>query len=144
MSTGTLWDIRPMVDADTSMIYNSWLKSNRDAAFYKGVPSSVYYAEYHNLIQYTLSKPSVGVLVACTKDDPDQIVGYLVGEILDGTLTVHWTYVKQPFRGFGVAKALIDEAKTVPHKQVCYSTKTRYSSLTGSMVYNPFKLWSRT
>lgn len=137
-----LWDFRQATTYDHNMVYSSWLQSNRNAALYALVPNTVYFHEFHKIIESILEKGAV--FVACDKEDPDQIFGYVVTEYsdIDDTLVVHWIYVKHPFRNNGVAQSLMTHVKEVHQaNEVLYSTKTRRSGLIWDCNYSPFKLF---
>lgn len=101
-----LFDIRPLLSADVPFVYNSWLKSYRDSPMVKSIPNTIYYAEHHKVIENLLKQTNCLAAVACNPEDANQIYGYIVGEMIEKALCVHWVYCKHPFRGNGIAKAL--------------------------------------
>ncbi len=136
------WTFREGIKRDHNMIYSSWLQSNRQAQLYNLVPNVVYFKEFHDIIESILSKSIV--YIACAKDDPDQIFGYVVCELDPVTeeATAHWIYVKHPFRNAGIAQSLMTHLKeTLSPTMVYFSTKTRRSGLNWDLCYSPFKLF---
>jgi hypothetical protein len=100
-----------------------------------GVSDTIYYAKYHEMIEEILKDPTTAVRVACDPTDADQIFGYIVGSLAP-VPTAYWTYVKHPFRNFGVGKALMADIKPAIH-----CTLARPTSLIGDSAYNPFAMW---
>lgn len=45
------------------------------------------------------------VTIACDGDDPDQLFGFVVHELV---AMVHWVYVKAPFRRMGIARKMLE------------------------------------
>lgn len=136
MTTEFLWVFRAVRPSDESLVYSSWLKSYRDSPVMAGVPNTVYYKMVHELIERTLATATV--LVACNQEDPEVIYGYIVYE----PGTIHWTYVKHPFRSFGIGKALENAALVGQEAPVAYTCRTRVGDALvkkrAYLVYNPF------
>lgn len=134
--------LRPPESADVPFLYNSWLKSYRDSPTVAGIPNTLYYTGQHALIERLLR--DCEVVIACSKEDPGQILGYGIGETGLGTATVHWIYVKHPFRGFGIGRALYQDL--VGDQANVYFThrpKNGERLLRGRPVtYNPYLLMS--
>lgn len=130
--------------ADIPFIFNSWLKSYRDAPAVKNVPNTIYFSEHHKVIEHILNAKGLMILVACNPDDRDQICGYIVGELSENDSIVHWLYCKHPFRKMGIGRALeaafLDLA---PAKQAL--TYTHMSKISDriqrlkSYTFNPYK-----
>lgn len=147
MSTPPLWTVRPGNAADRNLVFNSFLKSYRDAPEFAAVPSSIYYKSFHAIIESLLDTPTAGFIVACSPDDPDQIYGYAIGELKDGgaTLVVHWVYTKHSFRRNGIGAQLVQALQATKGVQQVYkSTRpaSKFSAVSG-FQYNPFLLWSK-
>jgi GNAT superfamily N-acetyltransferase len=120
------------------------LKSFRDAPFVAGIPNSIYYREMHLAIEKVLARANV--VVACDPAEPALIFGWGVGESAkDGTLFLHFLYVKHALRKFGIAKALEEELKKLPHTQVAYTCRTPpvFEAIRRrpQYVYQPFGFW---
>jgi len=79
-----------------------------------------------------LAKPDVTVKVACMKDAPDVILGY---SVYSGT-RLDWVYVKDRWRGLGVAKDLVPTNITT----VSHVTDTGRSILkkNSDILFDPF------
>lgn len=136
-----MWLFRSPRPEDESFLYSSWLRSYRDSPTMAGIPNTVYYKEMHECIESVLKRATV--LVAANETDPDQILGYIVYE----PGTIYWTYIKHPFRGHGIGKALENAALVNQEAPVKYTCKTRTSdSLVKKrayLQYDPFSLWRK-
>lgn len=143
MSQKPLWSLRPLVPSDIPFVFNSWLKSYRESPQVVGVPNTVFYDKFHQVIEQIL--PKSVVIVAHDPEDQSIIYGYVVAEYTGRDLVFHWVYVKHPFRNFGLAKALEQEILTIAHQSVYYTPRTRtIDSIMKSRnyTYDPFLLWS--
>lgn len=99
--------IRPHNDTDTDFIYASWLHHYRFSSdFARNIRTHLYYEFHHKVIERILERKAK-VRIACLKDDPDVIVGYLVYEGQDDAPVIHFCFVKKAFRQMGVAKSLV-------------------------------------
>ena len=96
--------LRPMADGDRAFIINSWLKSYYDTPHVHWVPEGTYYRFYHDRVQQVLDR--CGATIACNEEDASQIFGWVCR---DGK-TIHYVYVKQPYRTMGIAHTLIGQA----------------------------------
>lgn len=94
-----------MFPEDVNFIYNSWLKSYRNARAVRQMENPAYFKEQGDLIRDMLD--TCNVTVICNANDSTQILGYMVSQSFDGILCIHYIYVKQPFRGNGLAKKLV-------------------------------------
>lgn len=102
--------IRAATDADISFIFNSWLKSFKPfGAVCAHVQDSIYFHNHHKLIERILQRTTP--IVACSVEDENDIMGYIVVEVIEGTYCYHYVYVKKPFRNLGICNALIAEFK---------------------------------
>lgn len=101
--------VRPALEADAAFIFNSWLKSFRDKGLAKPVCNEVYFSEQHKLVEKLLKRCTT--VIACNPTDPASIYGWACFERVEGTFVLHYAYVKQPFRGLGLAKEILAEAK---------------------------------
>lgn len=93
---------------DRPFILNSWVKSYKKRVVRDADDLEAYraYISGQNTLSSNLLSQS-NSLVACHESDQDQIFGYIVYE---RPSTVHYIYVKVPFRGLGIAKRLYLEA----------------------------------
>ena len=120
-------------EGDTPFIFASWLKGLRFGNDWYGlIDSKIYFKVYHDFIEMLLAKPDVTVKVACMKDAPDVILGY---SVYSGT-RLDWVYVKDRWRGLGVAKDLVPTNITT----VSHVTDTGRSILkkNSDILFDPF------
>lgn len=106
--------IRPAAPTDVPFILNSWLRHYHEhGEGARHVPNDVYFSAqgHHGLVVKLLRESTV--LVACTDDDQDAILGWacLAPPVL------HYVYVKAPFRRLGIGRALLSAGPldTVTH-----------------------------
>ena len=103
--------IRPGRGGDRSFIINSWVRSYAKRAIADspqpggiGPPrteAAVYVSSQNRLVERLLARSDI--LVACGREDSDQIFGYIAYE--DPNL-LHYLYVKIPFRRLGIGRLL--------------------------------------
>ena len=101
-------NFRQLRESDLGFLFNSWLKSYReyDNSWAKTIPSSIYF-EQHKKVLIGILKISRAV-VACSKEDPNQVYGYLVYQPAGRIVILHYCYVKKSFRRFGIAAKMFD------------------------------------
>lgn len=99
--------LRTLTTRDLPFVTNSWLKSNRKRG-YRHLHPRLYAYWHHRVLEALIPPPSVGI-VACDADTPDKIYGYAVARNDAPTLLVHYVYVRESARGWGIARALIRE-----------------------------------
>lgn len=130
---------------DEPFIYSAWLKSVRnDSHVYACVPDKVFYEGHHSVIERLLKSRDTEVTLACLLDDSAVLIGFAITDMTHGTM--HFVYVKSPFRRMGVATGLLKTAGADPRKGVCtHWTKflSQYQrTLWPGLVYNPYLLES--
>lgn len=123
--------IRPSRPDDINMVLSSWAKSYLYLGNWIYKPSEGLYLKGKDRLIKKLLETST-ILVATTEEDESQILGYIV---LDPE-TVHYCFVKEPFRKFGVGKELMKNATS----QSFYSHHTSYTKFIKSdLRYDPTK-----
>jgi GNAT superfamily N-acetyltransferase len=139
------FNIRSAAVDDIPFVFNSWLKSYRDAPAVRAVPNTTYYAEHHAIIEKIFSSAGLVLLVACDATESKQIFGYAVGERTSKGFAIHWVYVKFPFRRFRIGAALEQAllATNVDLSEVCYTHAPKGGEglfRTRKYTYNPYLL----
>ena len=134
--------IRPVNGEDLAFIYATWLRSYRnDSLIGLSTKKSIFYENYQRILDHILMKDSTKVFIACKPDDPSVIFGYIIAEPSKAIL--HYSFTKDAFRRYGVARALFNTA--FPHKSksaVSITHKTKSTiHMTSEFVYNPFLLF---
>ncbi len=98
--------IRQARPGDRNFILDSMRRTlTRNSAYAEKLPPGVM-----NLLIEPIAA-TYSTLVACPKDDQDEILGYLIH---DGPSCVGFVYVKEPVRKRGIAKALFARAGIKP------------------------------
>lgn len=143
-TAGPAVQLRPVELGDVALVMSSWLSSYRDGPVGRLITDSVFYSETRPIVQALVSRcPPV---VACDPANPDSIYGWACGERVGGALVVHFVYVRQPWRGWGIARQLVaalgyqpGEKLYATHVTSIYRTpRFRRSSLGRVVVNNPW------
>lgn len=127
---------------DENLIYSSWLHSARCRCDFVKLPNSVFFPNYKRLIGAVLENNQV--LVACHKDDPSHVIGYIIFRKEGEGKILYFAYTKFTYRKLGVFKRLLHEAFgaeggiifTTHRSQLIDDISKRYE-----LVYNPFLFW---
>lgn len=101
--------IRTAKNEDLGFILNSWLKSYRDSIFSQSIKDYNYYPYQEERIKGILNAEGSAALIVCDPEDEDHILGYVVFNAFGPML--HYIYIKRHFRGFGLAKYLLEGVK---------------------------------
>lgn len=128
-------------EQDVNFIFNSWLKSYQSSVSAKLLSPTIYFQFHHKVIEQLLQR--CAVVVACQQQDPTQVYGYLVYEVVDDVPVIHYAYVKHAFRQMGIYSLLLAATTLSSRNQAFYTHEThtalkliRAKSL--PMVYNPY------
>lgn len=132
---------RAYVPDDLNFVSNSWGSSYYQGAQYKTTLSPSEFHEYHRPHRNALfNNPHASIICCVSKDDTNQILGWIAIEKPKSSpgMILHYVYVKQAFKGFGIAKelakrALIDGPVTFTH-----ATERAWKIMDAS---NKFKDW---
>ena len=132
------WNIRLANPNDIPFIYATWLKSYHYDSWTKGIAKSVYFDNYKLVIDRLLGISQV--LIACTVVDPEVILGYMVHE----PNTLHYCFVKEPFRNFGIAKSLFTKSELEPTATITHKTQSVAAIVRHKeFIFNPFVLYKK-
>ena len=143
--TSDLYTFRRGKQEDAGLILNSWLKSYRNGWMQsdrsnppiKNVRGDIFFKEHHSAILDILK--SAKIICAVSKDDENQIYGWIC---LEGD-TVHYIYVKQIYRNYGIASDLLEHALGDTEEFFYTHYPFIETSLTVGGVYNPYKIHRR-
>ena len=118
MPTDLEFAIVPATDAHWNCVLKSWLRGYEQTcrSEYK------YYERKHNEI-HAYRERGADFLVAVPPDDNDLISGWGCGE----RPVIHFVYVKPPYRGQGVARALVGALLSPKAEVVAYTHRTLFS-----------------
>lgn len=117
-----LWTLRGFEAAiDRPYVVPTWADSFHDgSSFYRSLPFRAYRERMRKRLDRILDRSGVEGIVAVLPEDRTHIVGYIIGE---GTI-IHYLFVREGRRGFGIARHLIAEwALTHPCVEASHDTK---------------------
>ena len=132
-------------DTDKGCVYSDWLKSYKTFSYFaKRIRPNIFFAGHHKIIDHLMTKPSVKVVIACDKEDTDQIFGWMAYEPRqDKRAMVHFVYVKGPFQRMGIGTALFQNAE-IELRDIRFSHWTfpvdTFMEKHPEMVYDPYEL----
>jgi GNAT superfamily N-acetyltransferase len=98
--------VRLPVENDLHLLIDSMLRSNKSALPHREIESRVYFPEARKKVVKLLEVS--GCLILCNSLEPEQIYGYVIFSL--EPVCLHYVYVKTPFRRFGFATHLINQA----------------------------------
>lgn len=137
--------IRRALPTDFEFIFSNWLRGarfgnsipkecNQMPSFYERVPSDLFFSEYTKIIQSILDLPGIQIDVASDSQNPLWTAGFSVFR----EPVLYWVFVKNDFRGRGIARLLLDRKKITT---AFSTTKPGYAiSQKKGWVFNPFLL----
>ena len=131
--------IRNATEADVPFIFNSWLKSYRNANAVKSISNPVYFEFQHKAIEKLLQRSQVYIL--CSATDATQVYGYIVAEEIENIPVLHFCYIKYAFRGMNLCSLLMQHAKLDKNVGGFYTHETHaILKVLGNskFVYNPY------
>lgn len=90
--------LRPWHPGDRAFIVDSWLSSFRQSHWRGPIKDSRYRDVYGSVVDELLDTAGTRVLVDHNPEDKEQIFGWACYTITDGIPTLHYCYVKAPYR----------------------------------------------
>ena len=132
---------------DTDFLFSSWLHSYRNATkewpWFEKLGNELFYTTQKKRIEKVMEEATV--LVICNPEDESQIFGYIVFEKNDRQFVLHYMYMKQSYRGFGLGKGVFASLFNPEEDQVVYTHLTnaglsflRSLGLKTKPVFNPY------
>lgn len=101
-------NVRRIQEADRAYVAATWLDSFADAPMARSLGRRRYDRRWQPLIRELLRTSTV--LIATPSNDPDLIVGWIAfGVDEEYGPVIHYAYVRDSFRGFGVGSRLFAE-----------------------------------
>jgi GNAT superfamily N-acetyltransferase len=134
---------RELKESDRDFVFSSWLFSFKGASpFAKRIRGKDFYKNHQKVIENIIERPTLMTCVACLEDDPDVILGFIIWEQDQGTVSVHYIFVKEIYRGNGVGAFLWEE---IPKKEVIYASHLTYPVVkffnqNESLHYDPYRM----
>lgn len=116
--------IRNFNKDDTAFVFQSWLKDyRRNSQFAKRIRSSDFFQYHHKILERIFERETSQTLIACDPETPKVIWGYITIEKVPGLDLIHYIYVKDSFRGYGIGGKLLKESGFSPNK-IIYTHET--------------------
>jgi GNAT superfamily N-acetyltransferase len=115
-------ETRPGTPADHPFLFGTWLRNYRASPFARRMRNDAYFALHHQAIDRILARGG-RLVIAHPEGAPETILGYLVYEYVPDLriagvavpeFIVQYLYVKKNFRGWGVARTLMESQGIVP------------------------------
>lgn len=97
-------DFRDAIAEDSNLFLSSWLKSFRQSEFARDMKNPVYFSGHEKLIKKALSRSNT--ICAVNPEDHAHVFGWISFEQLSPYSILHYLYVKEKFRGFGIGRKL--------------------------------------
>lgn len=131
--------LRPATEVDVPFVFNSWLRCYRHSQNTRGCDNPVYFAQHHKVLEGLCKQAEI--IIACNAEDISQIYGYVAHESVEDVPVIHFIYVKEIYRKFGVAKILLEALSVNKETPLFYTHRTFISEALEKrykMVYNPY------
>jgi hypothetical protein len=132
--------IRTMKASDFNFIINSWLKTYKySGPHVRRMLDSEYYPAYGPVVETLINRSDV--YIACLREDPDVIVGYLAIENKQSHDIIHFALVKELWQKMGVGKYLLTAANPKGLTYFTHWTSPVLSLVNKyNFIFNPFKI----
>ena len=128
--------MRKVLDEDRPFVLNAWLEGYRRSKFAGTVPNNLFDRVYSTAIQQLIDRGMQIDLLVAADDDLDQKLGFIAYETAqNGTLVVHWLYVKTEFREKGLAHFM--RSSVSPSEAFLYTFRTSYSRYFKKAIHAP-------
>lgn len=123
--------IRSAGPDDEALIYATFLQGlYHGNGWYNKIDKTVFFANYHQVIEALLSRAVVKVV--CLADEPDVVLGYAI--VSPDQTALHWVFVKKAWRKMGIARQLVPSTvNTVTHL-----TRIGETIMPSDWKFNPF------
>lgn len=107
--------LRPYKESDLNFVRNSWAKSYYKGAEYVDFLSPNEFNERHRPIREDLlNRSNSAIVIACSSQDEDLILGWILVEKPPKGTILHYLYVKEAFKKEGISDALLEVLKEAP------------------------------
>lgn len=119
---------------DGPFIFDSWRRSYiGQSPFTQFIPRKEFDREHSKVISKLIERSTPRIAVKT--EDPDVIVGYIVFE----PNILHYVYVKEAFRGFGMCRKLIYDSKLIEGARATHLTMRGKNIISQSkFIYSPY------
>lgn len=127
-----------MSPSDFNYVISAWLKSFKySGTTVQRMRDTVYFATYEPIVKRLIKQSDV--YVACLREEPEVIVGYLAIERKHDSDIIHFVQVKDLWQKMGVATYLLEAAKPATTTYFTHWTNP-IDSLVNKypFIFNPF------
>ncbi len=127
--------VRDLIPSDDSaFVIDSWLRSYYGHSFFtQEIPKAVFFRAHSEIIKKFLIRGTVKLAVK--REDPDIILGYIAFE----DKKLHYIYIKENFRGFGLCRKLLLENGFFDGTIITHLTlRTKKLQMKMGYVYCPY------
>ncbi len=132
-----LFSVRDGTSEDTNFILATFLRGlYYGDSWFSNIPKDIFMANYKTIASALVNSANTTIVVACLPDAPEVILGYSI--VSTDFQTVHFTYVKKPWRRRGVARALLPK-HPIAATHLTALGKELLSKLPGC-IFNPFAI----
>jgi GNAT superfamily N-acetyltransferase len=115
--------IRPARESDTAFIVDAWKKSFEGAPAVRGADREHYRIEMTRAIRRLCDRGHIRIATA--PDDEDHLLGFAAFTRADDGAELHYVYVKQDFRGLGIARKLVADLNVTSYTFASNSARPR-------------------
>lgn len=116
---------------DLDFIYSTWLKGQYYGhPFFRQMNKHSYFKNYQKVVEKLLGRSEIRV--ACLKESAQTIIGYAAIE----PRVLHWVFVKDAWRKFKIARALIPS----DIEYVTHITKLGLILMPKDWSFDPFRI----
>jgi hypothetical protein len=133
--------LRARTEDDNRQIFSAWIKGTLEAPGNHHLPAALFVPIIERHIRRCLARAET--FIACHLEAPDEIIAFVCLErtSLPAPYVVHWVYVKNMWRGLGVADAMLSELVPRWRSRMALGTgRSRHSAWIerrGGAVYCP-------
>lgn len=126
--------LRPLNNGDLSLILSSWLRGAYHLCpAFRDMPKSLFYGLHEPNVKRILSLSDT--IVATDVEDPTHVLGFITSRDYRHFSILHWIYVKQQFRHFGLARHLLSQTKIFGRP-----TFTSHETIDSQKILNKLKI----
>ena len=128
-----------MRPSDLNLVLNSWMLSHRWAE--PKMCNEDYFPSMERKIRMILERANVSVF--CNDSDPDQVYGWCCYESYPAGHVVHYAYLKNSFREFGIFRKFAEETFTKGRPLYITHTTKKLDHLKAvhGVSYDPMLAW---
>lgn len=118
------------------LVFDSWANSFRKSPWAGCISNRLYDEVMRTTLAEIIDRGArIRVAVLTLEDGTRRVLGYSVSEPSKGVL--HWVYVKQPFRGVGVGRKILEEACPTGDWKYTFRTRASTKFLGGRFEHDP-------